>query len=349
MRKLASIQIIKDIRPIEGAELIEVAQVLGWNVVVKKGDFQVGGKVIYCEIDSILPDRPEFEFLKPRGMRIKTIRLKGQVSQGICFPLGILASPFLPDDLALENPYDLFEGADVTDILGITKYEPVIPACLSGIAKGKFPSFIPKTDEKRVQVLQKVLDKYKGTECYVTEKLDGSSATYYVKDGEFGVCSRNLELLEDLENTFWKVARELDIETKLRSIGRNIAIQGELIGEGIQGNKLKIKGHTVRFFNAFHIDKFEYLNFFDFSELINKIDLHIVPVIDYKYLLNNDIDSIVSMATIKSDLCQDVWAEGIVIRPHEEKIDLMLSNENFNNGRLTFKAINPEFLIKYGE
>lgn len=349
MRKLASIQIIKDIKPIEGAELIEVAQILGWNVVVKKGDFAIGNKVVYCEIDSILPDRPEFEFLKPRGMRIKTIRLKGQISQGICFPVHILSEPFLPYDLAIDNPYELYEGADVTDILGITKYEPVMPACLSGIAKGKFPSFIPKTDETRVQVLQEVLDKYKGTECYITEKLDGSSATFYIKDGEFGVCSRNLELLEDSENTFWKVARELDIETKLRSIGRNIALQGELIGDGIQGNKLKIKGHTVRFFNAFDIDKFEYLNFFDFSELINKIDLYTVPVIDYKYFLNNDIDSIVSMATIKSDLCKDVWAEGIVIRPYTEILDFKLSNMQFHNGRLSFKAINPEFLLKYGE
>jgi RNA ligase (TIGR02306 family) len=349
MRKLASVQIIKDIRPIEGAELIEVAQVLGWNVVVKKGDFHVGGKVIYCEIDSILPDRPEFEFLKPRGMRIKTIRLKGQVSQGICFPLGILSEPFLTDDLALENPFDLLEGADVTDILGVIKYEPLMPACLSGIAKGKFPSFIPKTDETRVQVLQKVLDKYKGTICYVTEKLDGSSATYYVKDGEFGVCSRNLELIEDAENTFWKVARELDIENKLRSIGRNIAIQGELIGEGIQGNKLKIKGHTVMFFNLFDIDKFEYLNIFQLNELLTKIDLPLVPIVALDYLLENDIEKIIKMATIKSSICKDVWAEGIVIRPYSEKIDLLLSNENFNNGRLTFKAINPEFLLKYGE
>jgi RNA ligase (TIGR02306 family) len=349
MRKLASVQIIKDIRPIEGAELIEVAQVLGWTVVVKKGDFHVGGKVIYCEIDSILPDRPEFEFLKPRGMRIKTIRLKGQVSQGICFPLGILSEPFLTDDLALENPFDLLEGADVTDILGVIKYEPLMPACLSGIAKGKFPSFIPKTDETRVQVLQKVLDKYKGTICYVTEKLDGSSATYYVKDGEFGVCSRNLELIEDAENTFWKVARELDIENKLRSIGRNIAIQGELIGEGIQGNKLKIKGHTVMFFNLFDIDKFEYLNIFQLNELLTKLDLPLVPIVALDYLLENDIEKIIKMATIKSSICKDVWAEGIVIRPYSEKIDLLLSNENFNNGRLTFKAINPEFLLKYGE
>lgn len=339
MRKLASIQKIKALELIEGADAIEKATVLGWQLVVQKGQFNVGDMVVYCEIDSVMPDKPEFEFLKSRGMRIKTIRLRGQISQGICFPLSILPNDFL-----------VVEDADCTDVLGITKYEPVIPACLRGVKKGRFPSFIPKTDETRVQVLQKVLDKYKGEKCYVTEKLDGSSATFYIKDGEFGVCSRNLELLEDAENSFWKVAKEMDIEAKLRSIGKNIAIQGELIGEGIQGNKLKLKGHTVKFFNAFDIDKFEYLNFFDFNELIvGKLELPIVPIVSLDYELENDIDAIIKMATIKSQLLQDVWAEGIVIRPYKEKIDLLLSNENFNNGRVSFKAINPEFLLKHGE
>ncbi|MDP3641567.1 MAG: RNA ligase family protein [Bacteroidota bacterium] len=212
MRKLASIQIIKALEPIEGADAIEKATVLGWQLVVKKNDFMVGDKVVYCEIDSLMPDRPAFEFLKPRGMRIRTIKLRGQISQGICFPLSIL-----PPD------FEVVEDADCTEVLGISKYEPPIPACLSGIMKGKFPSFIPKTDETRVQVIQKLLDKYKGEKCYVTEKVDGSSGTYYINNGEFGVCSRNLELLEDDENSFWKVARELDIENKLRSLNGNFA------------------------------------------------------------------------------------------------------------------------------
>lgn len=337
-RKLASIQVIKNIKSIDGADNIEVVEILGWNVVVKKQQFLKGEKVVYCEIDSLMPDKPEFEFLKPRGMRIKTVRLRGQVSQGICFPLSILPTDF-----------QIIEDADCTDVLGITKYEPAMPACLSGIAKGKFPSFIPKTDETRVQVLQKVLDKYKGEKCYVTEKLDGSSATFYVKDGEFGVCSRNLELIEDADNSFWKVARQMNIENKLRSVGKNISIQGELIGEGIHGNKLKLKGQTVRFFNAFDIDKFEYLNFFDFNKLLGELELPIVPIVALDYELENDIDAIIKMSTIRSLILKDVWAEGIVIRPYAEKIDLLLSNENFNNGRVSFKAINPEFLLKYGE
>jgi RNA ligase (TIGR02306 family) len=338
MRKLASIQSIKALEPIEGADAIEKATVLGWQLVVKKGEFKVGDLCIYCEIDSLMPDRPEFEFLKPRGMRVKTIRLRGEISQGICFPLSIL-----PAGVVVE------EGADCTEILGITKYEPAIPACLSGIAKGKFPSFIPKTDETRVQVLQKVLDKYKGELCYVTEKLDGSSATFYVNNSEFGVCSRNLELLEDAKNSLWKIARQLNIEDKLRSLHGNYAIQGELIGEGIQGNKLRLKGQTVKLFNAFDINRFEYLPLHEFTELCQRMEFPVVPILASDYKLNDDIETIVKMATIRSTLCSNVWAEGIVIRPLKEKMDVLLSNEDFNNGRVTFKAINPEFLLKYGE
>ncbi|SEW46839.1 RNA ligase, DRB0094 family [Chitinophaga sp. YR573] len=336
MRKLASIQRIKHLESIEGADAIEKAQVLGWQLVVKKGEFKKGDLCIYCEIDSLMPDKPAFEFLRPRGMRIRTVRLRGQVSQGIALPLS-----FLPDGFNAE------EDTDCTEIMGIIKYEPALPANLSGIAKGKFPSFIPKTDETRVQVLQTVLDKYQGERCYITEKLDGSSTTYFINNGEFGVCSRNLELLENEDNSLWKVARQLDIENKLRSLGGNYALQGELVGEGIQSNKLKLKGQHIRFFNAFDIDRSEYLQFEQFTALLARLELPSVPVISTSYELVNDIDALVAMATIKSTVCPEVWAEGIIIRPMVEKIEM--SNDYFIHGRITFKAINPEFLLKYGE
>ena len=338
MRKLASIQKIKSISPIEGADAIERASVLGWQLVVTKDEFKVGDLCVYCEIDSLFPDKPEFEFLRPRKMRVKTIRLRGQISQGICFPLSVLLAGF-----------EVAEDADCTEALGVIKYEPPVPAHLSGIAKGKFPSFIPKTDETRVQVMQRLLDKYKGEPCYVTEKLDGSSATFYIYQNEFGVCSRNLDLLEDGANTFWKVARALDIEAKLRSLQGNFALQGELVGEFVQDNKLKLRGHMVYFFNLFDIDRFEYQPYAQFISTIESLGLQTVPVLATDYRLSNDIDSIIQMATRKSALRADLWAEGIVIRPLMEKIDLILSNENFNNGRVTLKAINPEFLLKYGE
>lgn len=327
MRTLASIQRIKALAPIVGADAIEKATVLGWQLVVKKGEFQVGDLAVYCEIDSLLPDRPEFEFLKARGMRIRTIRLRGEISQGICFPLGILP-----------GGVELVEGNDVTEIIDVGKYEPAIPACLSGIMKGGFPGFIPKTDETRVQVMQEMLDKYAGTQCYVTEKRDGSSVTYYLQDGEFGVCSRNLELFESPENSLWMVARSLQIEEKLRARGDNHALQGEIVGEGIQGNLYKLQGQTVFFFNLFDITAYRFLDFARFEAAMQEMELQSVPVLDRAYTLISDIPQLVALGTGRSTL-SNVEREGVVIRPLIETRDLM--------GRVTFKAINPEFLLKH--
>jgi RNA ligase (TIGR02306 family) len=338
MRKLASIQRIKSIEPIEGADAIMKATVLGWELVVKKDEFKVGDLVVYCEVDSLLPEKPQFEFLKARGMRIKTIRLRGQISQGICFPLSVL-----PDDFKVE------EDADCTDAIGITKYEPPMPASLSGVAKGNFPGFIPKTDETRVQVLQGVLDKYVGTHCYIAEKLDGSSVTYYYNNGQFGVCSRNLDLEETTENTLWTKARELNIEEKLKSLGGNFALQGEMVGEGIQGNKLKLRGQTPYFFNLFNIDKYEYADYNELKNTLSDFGLAMVPVLDTDYVLENDIKKLIEKATIKSSIYNKAWAEGIVIRPLTETIEPSKLGNKLHGNRISFKAINPEFLIKFGE
>lgn len=328
MRKLATIQRIKALDPIQNADAIEKATVLGWQLVTKKGEFRVGDWCVYCEIDSLLPDKPEFAFLKPRGMRIRTVRLRGQISQGICFPPDIL-----PAGVPLE------EGRDVTDDLGIQKYEPPMPASLSGVVKGPFPGFIPKTDETRVQVLQELLDKYAGEMCYVTEKLDGSSVTYYLRDGDFGACSRNLDLLETPGNSLWQVARTLGVEAKLRSLGRNFALQGEIIGEGIQGNKYNLRGQTVHFFNAFDVDAYRYLDYAEFTACLENLGLPVVPVLDAAFPLDNDINALVELSKRKSTLHPAVWAEGVVIRPLRERQDAL--------GRVSFKAINPEFLLKY--
>lgn len=333
MRKLASIQKIKEIEAIEGADAIEKAYVLGWQLVIRKGEFSVGDLCVYCEIDSIMPDKPEFEFVRAKGNRIKTIRLRGQISQGICFPLSVL-----PEGT------EMTEGLDVTDILGVTKFEPPIPANLAGTVKGMFPSFIPKTDETRVQVLEKVLTAYAGTVCYVTEKLDGSSVTFYLKDGEFGVCSRNLDLEFSEDNSMWKFAIANKLEDKLKALNRNLALQGEIIGEGIQKNKYKLKGQSIYFFNIFDIDAYSYFSLQKVKALLGDLDLNMVPVLEENYLLESNVEALVAKSKLKSVLNKDTIAEGIVIRPVEEKID-----RNVMQGRMSFKAINPDFLIKYDE
>ena len=337
LRKLATVRKITDIRPIEGADKIEIATVGGWNVVVAKDvEHKVGNSVVYCEIDSFLPIKEEFEFLRKssykkmgdqEGFRLKTIRLRGQVSQGLILPISVVPIA------QFATGYDLPEGLDVTEMLGIVKYEPPIPAELSGKVKGGFPSFLRKTDEERVQNLVKEYEEYKLTsehQFYMTEKLDGSSATFYMNEGEFGVCSRNLELLETEGNTFWKVARELDLENKFKIKG-NICLQGELIGEGIQGNPYKIKGQTVHFFNGFDIDTQTKLGINEFLILLDELELLSVPILGVAILLPETVEEMVKLAEDKSRLNKLTEREGVVVRSLDNTI--------------SFKAISNKFLL----
>jgi RNA ligase (TIGR02306 family) len=332
-RKLASIQLVAEIRPIEGADAIEVARINNWDVVVKKGEYKVGDFCIYCEIDSFLPIKEEFEFLRKssykkmagqEGFRLKTIRLRGQLSQGLLLPIHVLPLGEV-----------VSEGMDVTEMLGIVKYEPPIPAELAGKVRGNFPSFLHKTDEERVQNLTKFYDNWIEQELdfYVTEKLDGSSATFYINNGEFGVCSRNLDLAETEENTFWKVARELKIEEKLRASARNLAIQGELIGEGIQGNPYGIKGQTVKFFNVFDIDSQTYYGLPMFLSIMkHEFKLDTVPVLtNLTMKLPKTIDEALAFADGKSVLNDKFDREGVVFRTMDRTI--------------SFKAISNKFLL----
>jgi RNA ligase (TIGR02306 family) len=363
-RKLASVQRIRNIIPIEGADSIEIAVINSWKVVVKRGEFKEGDLCIYCEIDSFLPIREEFEFLRKssykkmpdgkEGFRLKTIKLRGQISQGLILPLSILNSKEFSemqigiskqpwgDQLQL-GPYDdallIEEGIDLTSILGIAKYEPPVPVNLAGKVKGMFPGFLRKTDEERIQNLTSEYDSIRSSNdnFFVTEKLDGSSATFYFKNGEFGVCSRNLDLLESSENTFWKVARELMIEEKLGILDRNYALQGELIGEGIQGNPYKVKGHTVKIFNVFDIDNQTYLELEEMENLLKSINvdsfkLEMVPIITRNYNLPKTIEEVLLEAEDKSSLCDNIDREGIVIRNADKSI--------------SFKAISNTFLLK---
>jgi RNA ligase (TIGR02306 family) len=337
MRKLATIQKILSLSPIPDADAIEVAQILGWKVVVKKGEFKVGDFVVYCEIDSLLPERPEFEFLRNSKFRIRTVKLRGQISQGIAFPLSILynANVDLPPLVHVVQ-----EGLDVTEILDIEKYEAPIPAELAGDAKGAKPSFFPITDEDRIQILPHIPLEYGGQSFIATEKLDGSSCSYYWKNGEFGVCGRNWEYYESPTNSIWKFARQKYLEEHLGALGRNLALQGEIIGEGIQKNKYKLRGQTVRFFRVFDIDKYEFLPYEEMIDIIvNQFKLETVPVLDWNYILPLSVDEILAYANGKSVLNPETEREGVVFVRHEIK----------NQGRLSFKAISNDFLIKNKE
>lgn len=342
MRKLASIQEISAVNPISGADSIEVADVLGWHVVVKNGEFKPGDIVIYIEVDSVLPEKPEYEFLRKccyldkngfKGFRIRTAKLRGQISQGIVFPLSILP----------KTSYDFYIGEDVTNLMDIVKYDPPIPASLSGLVKGNFPAFIPKTDEARIQAVPGILDRHRGKEFYVTEKLDGSSMTAYLYGDQFGICSRNLELKETANNALWQVATRYDLKGAIEYMGGNLALQGEIIGPGIQGNKYKLKETQFRIFNVYDLKNNCFLDIIEWVKALERLQLDFpitVPFLEY-LTLDHTVDQIVELAKGKSRLA-DIQREGIVIRSLKEDIDIEL-------GRLSFKAINPNFLLKWGE
>src|SRR5258706_10222878 len=262
MRQLATIQKIIDIQPIPNADAIEVATILGWHCVVKKDEFKTGDLCVYFEIDNLLPIRPAFDFLQNNGVkkmlvegkevvgyRLKTIKLRGQVSQGLALPI---------NDFPELNPLDP-EGTDVTEALGVIKYEMPMPAQLVGKMRGNFPSFIPKTEETRLQAYPDTLYKYQNDKFYVTEKIDGSSVTFYIKNGEFHACSRNMDLVDVEGNTIWRVAKEMGIEKGMRKFEERYAIQGEIFGEGIQKNPLKINGQQIRFFSVYNFLEGKYV------------------------------------------------------------------------------------------
>ena len=348
-RKLASIQKVSELFPIEGADKIEGCSVLGWQCVVQKGEFKPGDIGVYFEIDSVLPsDKPEFAFLEPRKYRIRTIRLRKQIAQGLMLPL----SKITYADLS-----SFQEGDDVTELLGVQKYEPPEEsedgANFRSRRRGVFPSFLRKTDELRIQSVPGFLDRHRGKTFYATEKVDGSSVTlFYLQDalygkesGYFGVCSRNMEVMKDdgdsYRNAFWEAVENFDLENKIKSLGANICVQGELVGTGIQKNKYKLTDRKIFLYSAYDVVTQRYINRDSLVQIANALGLDTVPMLG-EFVLNHTVSELVEMSRGYSKLNPATLREGIVCRPIEECGDP-------ETGRASFKAIQPEFLLKYAE
>lgn len=352
MRKLATIQKILDIAPIEGADVIEVATIRGWKVVVaKKDNYQVGDLVVYCEVDSWIPHKlapflskgqepREFEGIK--GERLRTVKLRGQVSQGLILPVTkeFELPPFIQHKDG--NYQNVEEGMDVSDILGIIKYEPPVPAQLAGLIKGAFPSQTIKTDEERIQNLKSEYDRLSNMVFEVTEKLEGSSCQFGLINGEFVVCSRNLNLAETESNSMWQQVRRYDIEVKMRQYNLDgIMIQTEIVGEGIQGNHYKIKGQNIYVFAIYDTNTGQFLTPAQREEIVKVIGLKHVPVIGEFQLAAiggetglDPIESILSYADGMSLINPSVMREGVVFK----QVD----------GQEHFKAVSNSYLIKTG-
>jgi len=242
-----------------------------------------------------------------------------------------------------QNLVELIEGEDVTEILGVQKWEVPLPAQLAGDAKGNFPSFIRKTDQERLQNCYKdLIANHKDDLFEATLKLDGSSMTVYYNNGEFGVCSRNLDLKETEGNTYWKVARNYKFEEAMKQYGKNIAIQGELMGPGIQGNREKLTYHDLFVFDIWDIDEQCYLSsvekynvLLDLEDFMDDLEISKVPTIGFdQYIKKFSYEQLLKKSDIKS--LTNPIAEGIVYRSIE-------------NPEVSFKIINDRFLLKDGE
>lgn len=337
-RKLATIRRIEDISPIENSDFLEVATVGGWKVVVNKDQYKAGDLAVYFEVDSFVPHtlapfltksghHPK-EYEGVQGERLRTIKLRGQLSQGLLLPLNTLAGK-------LHGDVTEYEGTDVTELLGIKKWEKPIPAQLAGQIKGNFPSFLRKTDQERVQNLKKEIEKAQGEEFEVTLKLDGSSMTVYVNGDDYGVCSRNIDLKEDEGNAFWDMARKFNIHTLIRSTGRNLAIQGELIGPGIQKNYEKVSENEFHVFDIFDIDQKRYLLPGERYDMmyVHFRTLNHVRSINFGgiFILDHTIDELLQLA------------EGPGMNPGVKREGLVFKSLTRD---FSFKAISNSYLLK---
>lgn len=345
-RKMASIRRIDNIEPIEGADKIEVVVFGGWKVVVNKGLYQPNDLVVFCEIDSWVPNSiapfltPEGkeprEYKGIKGERLRTKKLRGVISQGLVLSLEKALEAYCGSDFdSGEELCEVFyDGADISEVMGIQKWEPP-EEFRSADAKGTFPSFIRKTDQERIQNIRKdIEDSYQyGKFFEITEKLDGSSMTVFYLDGQVGVCSRNLELKEDCENTFWKTAMYSGAIDSLITNAKNLALQGELIGPGIQGNSYGLREHEYHIYDVFDIDNQKYLLPYEANLVVKGLGLKYVPIVsEAQQLTTSDISDILKYAEGKSNLNPKTEREGLVFK---------CSTEDFS-----FKAISNKWLLK---
>jgi RNA ligase (TIGR02306 family) len=335
-RTMATVEPIVSVTPIPGADSIEAATVRGWTVVVRKGEFAAGDLCVYIELDAFLPvDDPRFSFLAARGVKhwddraghvLRTAKLRGIYSQGLA--IAVDQFPELVDPAALSGT-----GVDIADVLGIVKYEPPLPADLAGRALGLFPTrFAPRTDAERVQNLVDRFEELRTAATWMaTEKVDGTSVTYIRDGGVLRVCSRNLELAP-ADGTQWRIAEQLGIFDLLDD---GDACQGELYGDGIQGNPLKVRGHHFAMFALWR-------NRRPLPRALwpSALAAHAAPV--YDLMLPATVADAVEQADgIESLIAPGRLAEGIVW--HSATGDTFAELE----GRGCFKVISNRWLLKH--
>jgi RNA ligase (TIGR02306 family) len=315
--------------PIEGADRIESAIVVcgeggKWQGCTLKNDFAVGDNCLVFRQDSILPEIPEFEHMRKHKFRVRMCRF-------LKTPSEVLISKFLS-----EMDHNLEVGTEVSNLIGVSKYEKPIPVSMLGETKGNFPSFIPKTDELNFQAVPDLLPRIKLQPYWATLKYDGTSATYYHNRGEVGVCSRNLEKKLTSNDVYNQVNKQLGITDKLQELGKrgfNYAIQGEIFGPNIQKNRMGAEKISFRAFDVYDIDSHEYLSAHVQRALLKEIDIPMVDIVGVGIWSLEDFEDIRRLGEVKYTNGKD--AEGVVVRVPDFSCS--------NGSRLSFKILNLNY------
>jgi RNA ligase (TIGR02306 family) len=331
MRSLVSIRGVKAVTPIQDSDFLEAAQVMGWQCVVKKGEFTTGDMGVYFEVDSFLPEDERYEFLRTssfrdnaengKGFRIRTMKMRGQLSQGLLLPLAKFP------ELAGLN-----EGDDVTEKLGVKKWYVPETASEGGTIIGDRPYGIPASDEIRIQSATELLDELRGKPYYITTKMDGTSGMAYFIDGKIGCCSRNKEIKDEETALYWTPVYKYGLKEKLSRYGKNIVLTGEICGPGIQKNRLRLADAQWYVFDVFDWDSGRYVPYDEALSICAGLGLQMVPLEERGELFGYSLEELLEKARGKYPSGLD--KEGIVVRHALEP------------KTISFKALNNDALLK---
>ena len=344
MRKLASVQRIISVEPIENADKIEMATVLGWQCVVNKGQFKPNDLAIYFEIDSFLPIKPEFEFLRAssyrnsnllgEGFKLRTMTFRGQISQGLLLPISTF--PELDQNLEV--------GTEVTEILGVRKWEIEETTTSGGTVIGTLPDAVPKTDEVRVQAEPDLINDFAGLEYYITTKMDGSSHSICMDENGFHITGHTFEYKNDDSCGFNKVITRDNIEENVRKYYEDnnlnsLVIQGELCAPGIQKNRLKLTRPEWYVFTIKVNGK--RIGLREMQKICDETKLTMVPLEE----VGTDLPSVYPTVESLLERANGEYPnggkkEGIVIRPTEPVYSLKIS------APLSMKVVSNKYLLK---
>jgi RNA ligase (TIGR02306 family) len=334
MRALVTIQKVKSISAIPDSDFLELAHIMGWQCVVKKSEFKAGDLGVYYEVDSFLPAEDRYEFLRNtsyrdnsdngQGFRIRTVKMRGQLSQGLFLPLEKFP------ELAGYN-----EGDDVTEKLNVKKWYIPETAAAGGTIIGDKPGGVPTSDEIRIQSALELLDQLTGKPYYITTKMDGTSGTVYYIDGKTGCCSRNKEIKDEADALYWTPVYSYGLKEKLAQYGKNIVLTGEICGPGIQKNKLRLQKTEWYVFDVFDWDSLRYLSYDQSRETCSALGLRLVPLEERGESFGYNLETLLEKA--KGKYPSGLDKEGIVVRSSESPKGI------------SFKVLNNDALLKEKE